>query len=95
MAVIEDEDSGAGASASFDEPELNAEPCEFKFKLPSFTFGFTLPPIKFPPFEIPIPRLRLALSCDLSKPIDVSAGLEFGGGRVAEFDPSPDDDPNL
>lgn len=85
-------DAEASASASFDKPELNANPCEFKLKLPSFTFGLVLPPIKFPPFDIPIPRFKLSLSCDLSNPIDVSAGLEFGGGRASNNDPSPDDD---
>lgn len=82
----------ASVQAGFTEPELNASPCSFEFKLPNFVFGFTLPPFKFPPFDIPIPRFRLAISCDLSKPIDVSAGLDFGGGREATLDPSPDDD---
>lgn len=87
--AIEDE---VDADASFTKPEINASPCNFEFKLPSFTFGFKLPSFKFPPFEIPIPRFRLAISCDLSNPVDVSAGLEFGGGRAAKSDPSPDDD---
>jgi hypothetical protein len=81
----------AGASAGFTKPELNASPCNFSFKLPSFTFGFTLKLPGFPP-PIPIPRFRLALSCDLSKPIDVSAGLDYGGGRTSNSLPSPDDD---
>lgn len=81
----------ASADASFTKPEINASPCSFSFKLPSFSFSFSFK-FKFPPFDIPIPRFRLAISCDLSKPIDVSAGLEFGGGRVALFDTSPDDD---
>ncbi len=78
-------------TTNFDKPELNASPCAFTFKLPNFSFGFNLPPIPFPP-PIPIPRFRLALSCDLSKPIDVSAGIEFGGGRASNGLPSPDDD---
>ncbi len=78
--------------ADFTKPEINASPCNFQFKLPSFSFGLTLPPFKFPPFEIPIPRFRLAISCDLTKPMDVSAGLDFGGGRTSKSDPSPDDD---
>lgn len=81
-----------GPTASFTKPELNASPCDFKFKLPTFSFGFVLPSFKFPPFDIPIPRFKLSISCDLSKPLDVSAGLDFGGGREAKFDPSPDDD---
>lgn len=82
MAIIE---------PAFTSPELNAEPCNFEFKLPNFTFGFNLPPFAFPP-PIPIPRFRFAISCDLSKPIDVSAGLDYGGGRVSSYDLSPDDD---
>lgn len=78
-------------TAAFTKPELNASPCSFSFKLPSFTFGFTLPDIPFPP-PLPIPRLKLVLSCDLKNPIDVSAGLEFGGGRVSNAPTSPDDD---
>lgn len=82
----------AVVQADFTKPELNASPCNFEFKLPSFSFGFNLPPFKFPPFEIPIPRFRLAISCDLSKPVDVSAGLDFGGGRTSNAEPDPDED---
>ena len=81
-----------GIEAGFSKPELNASPCNFSFKLPTFKFGLVLPPFKFPPFDIPIPRFKLAISCDLSKPIDVSAGLSFGGGRKSNNDPCPDDD---
>lgn len=83
MAVVE---------ADFTKPEVNASPCSFQFKLPSFTFGLKLPPFKFPPFDLPIPRFKLAISCDLSKPIDISADIEPGGGRKANADPCPDDD---
>lgn len=83
--------AGASASASFGKPEINASPCNFGFKLPSFSFGFVLPPFKFPPFDIPFPKFRIAISCDLSKPLDVSAGVEWGGGRTSNHDPSPDD----
>lgn len=79
-------------TASFDKPEINASPCNFSFTLPSFTFGINLPPFKFPPFELPIPRFKLMISCDLSKPVDVSAGVSFGGGRASNNDPCPDDD---
>lgn len=82
----------AGVTADFTAPQINANPCNFSFKLPTFKFGFVLPTFKFPPFDIPIPRFRLAISCDLSQPIDVSAGLDFGGGRTPNGDPSPDDD---
>ena len=81
----------AGVTAKFDKPELDANPCSFGFKLPNFSFGFVFPDIPFPP-PIPFPSLRLALSCDLSKPIDVSAGISYGGGRKSNALPSPDDD---
>jgi hypothetical protein len=84
--------SSVSADASFTKPELNASPCEFAFKLPTFSFGLQIPPFKFPPFDIPIPHFKLTLSCDLSNPIDISASLEPGGGRVPNGDPSPDDD---
>lgn len=78
--------------ASFEAPELEATDCQIQFKLPNYSFGVSIPPFSFPPFEIPIPRLRLALSCDLSKPIDISASVASGGGRVPNGDPSPDAD---
>jgi hypothetical protein len=81
----------ADIDATFTKPEINAEPCSFGFVLPSFSFSFNLVLPDFPP-PIPLPRFRLALSCDLSKPIDVSAGIEFGGGRVSNAPKSPDDD---
>ncbi len=81
----------ASITAGFSKPEINASPCEFRFKLPAFTFGFTLPDIPFPP-PLPIPHLSLSHSCDLSKPIDVSAGISFGGGRTSNAPSSPDDD---
>ncbi len=86
-----DDDASIGVEGSFDEPELNADPCNFQFKLPNFSFGVNLF-FKFPPFEIPIPHLRFALSCDPTKPIDVSGDISYGGGRIASFDLSPDDD---
>jgi hypothetical protein len=84
--------SSLAADASFTKPELNASPCEFKFKLPKFSFGLQLPGFKFPPFDLPIPHFKLTLSCDLSNPIDLTASIEPGGGRKSNNDPSPDDD---
>lgn len=80
--------SGGGANADFTAPELNASLCEFSLKLPSFSFGFVLPSIPFPPV-LPLPKFGFELSCDPSKPIDISAGLEFGGGRIACFEIDP------
>ena len=82
----------AGAGVSFDKPELNANPCEFRIVLPIPTLNLVLPAIPFPPFPLPIFNLSLSLTCSLDNPIDVSGGLAFGGGRTPCFDPSPDDE---
>jgi hypothetical protein len=62
------------------------------FKIPSFTFslGFNLPSLSFPP---PFPRLTasLGLNCDLSNPVNVSAGISFGGGRKPTGNPDSED----
>jgi hypothetical protein len=76
---------------SFSTPKLPAIAlCGFKFP-PSlfFIFGFKLPSIAFPP-KIPLPYLHLALNCNLSNPIDVSAGVAYGGGRASNNNPDPD-----
>jgi hypothetical protein len=62
------------------------------FALPSILLGLgiVLPsPLPIPP---PLPKFKLAigLNCSLDNPLDVSAGIEFGGGRVATGDPDPD-----
>lgn len=81
-------DPNADANASFTKPELNANPCEFSLQLPKFSFGFVLPNLAFPP---PLPKFNFSfkLSCDLANPISVAGGIEFGGGRLACFDPDP------
>jgi hypothetical protein len=84
----------AELDADFQEPGINPNPCDFSITLPSFAvfFGFSLPDIPFPP-ALPLPVLGFTLSCDPAKPVDVTAGLSYGGGRVARFDPDPDKDP--
>lgn len=66
-------------------------PCGLSLGLPTFglSFGFKLPSI--PPFPA-LPSLNLAfkLSCDPSKPLDISAGVPFGGGRTTNIGPDPD-----
>lgn len=76
-------------TADFNGPSINASLCNFSIQLPRFSFGLVIPPFQFPP-TIPFPTLAFALSCDLSKPIDVSVGLGPGGGRIACFDEDPD-----
>lgn len=75
----------ASADADFTKPSISAEACKLEIKLPSFSFGFVLPSIPFPPV-LPFPKFGFKLSCKLPVAIDVSAGLEFGGGKVACFD---------
>lgn len=77
------------ASASFQASLPAAELCGFA--LPSFLFAisFVLPTI----FPLPIPSFEISIgfSCDLNNPIGVGGGLSWGGGRVATYDPNPDD----
>ena len=78
----------AGVSFDTGEDEV-AGPCGLSLKIPTFTFGFSLPPIEFPP-AIPFPVFGFALSCNPSDPIDITAGLEYGGSRVPRFEADPD-----
>jgi len=80
---------GGFGGADFATPTVNAQLCGFSIQLPKFSLKFLLPAIAFPP-KLPIPSFSFALSCDPSKPIDVSAGLSYGGGRVSRTDPDPD-----
>jgi hypothetical protein len=63
--------------------------CGFSLPKSLFKFGFKLPALAFPP-AIPTPYLALGLNCSLSNPLDVSAGLRYGGGRTPNADPDPD-----
>lgn len=79
--------------AGFTKPEVEASLCNFKLKLPKFSLSFVLPDITILLPKIPIPFFHFAISCDLSQPIDISAGLSSGGGRQANFVADPDDTP--
>lgn len=61
------------------------------FKLPTFLFilALLLPAFKFPPFTIPSFNFSLSLNCDLSNPLNLTADVAWGGGRVANYDPDP------
>lgn len=78
----------ASATADF-PPSPAATTCGFSFALPKFTVKIFIPGFKFPP-KLPLPFLSLALSCDLANPINVSAGVKFGGGRVSNAPLDPD-----
>lgn len=85
-------DVGATAALDF-PPSPDSSVCGFHIGLPRFSFAFILPSISLIPLP-PLPFLGFALSCDLSKPIDITADLKlpFGGGRTPNNDPDPDDD---
>lgn len=83
-------EAGASASGGFDA-SVDASTCSFSLGLPkfAFVFGFNPPPFAFPP-KLPGLNLAFSLSCDLSKPVDVTAKLEYGGGRTSNAPPDPD-----
>ncbi len=78
------------ADASFQAGPPVAQLCGFKLPSLQFSFGFTLPPINFPP-KLPSLQAAIGLNCDTDNPLDISAGLDWGGGRVGTQDPDPDD----
>lgn len=93
MASITSDDGSASASADLAfPPSPKATACGFALGLPRFKFGFKLPSINFPP-PIPLPFIAFKLQCDLSKPVDVTAGLNNppGGGRPDNAPDDPDD----
>jgi hypothetical protein len=63
------------------------------FALPSLSNLFKFPALpaipNFPP-PLPIPRLSLGLNCSTDNPIDITAGIAYGGGRLPTSDPNPD-----
>ncbi len=83
---------GPSVGAGVTTPPTAAQLCGFKFP-PTvfFKFGFVLPPLPFQ-FPPPLPKVHvgLALNCDLSNPLSVSAGVSFGGGRASNAPADPD-----
>ncbi len=67
-----------------------ASVCGFELQIPTIPF----PPalninFKFPP-ALPKIKFGYALTCDPKDPIDITAGLGWGGGRLSCSDESPD-----
>lgn len=67
-------------------------PCGFSIGLPAFGFGFQLPSLAF---LLPGIFAAFKLSCDLSNPVNITAGMtgaaaSFGGGRPNTAPPDPD-----
>ncbi len=79
------------ANATFKDSPPAAQLCGFKIPRPSFSFSLNISnPLKIPAFP---PKLVLAIgiNCDASNPLDFSASLPWGGGRIGTRDPDPDD----
>jgi hypothetical protein len=89
-APAPDEQIGVETSASFEPGPTAFDICGFKFPpLPKFSFGFKLPSLK-----LPIPpkfSISIGINCSLENPFDVSAGVEWGGGRQSSGPRDPDD----
>jgi hypothetical protein len=63
--------------------------CGFKLLLRfSLQLGLVVPSL-----EIPLPDLfaALGINCDLKHPLNFTAGIGYGGGRVGRANPDPDD----
>lgn len=63
--------------------------CGFKIPFLLFGFSFKIPDFSFPP-ALPVFRLSIGINCLLSNPVNISAGVAYGGGRVSTSDPDPD-----
>lgn len=82
-----DEQNQASIEVSFEPSPSGNTLCGFG--IPGFAFGVTLPGFGFT-LVLPNLNLALALSCDLSDPIDAEFG--FGGGRIGSKDVDSDDE---
>lgn len=80
--------AGAGIGISGATPSF---PPICGFAIPKFLFalGFVIPTFTFPP-KLPIFRLAIGIVCNLTNPLNVSFGVDWGGNRVPTFDPDPD-----
>jgi hypothetical protein len=88
-----------GNAAGFQTPQVQAQlPCGIGFSLPTIKFSFNVELLleQLVPgfFALLLPKLllQLTISCDLSKPVDVTGGvaLPFGGGRIPACDGDTD-----
>ncbi len=95
MAIVSASSSGSfGGGVSMGSTAV-ALPCGISFKIPyppKISVILKRFKIKIPGIP-PLPRLNLSINCDLSKPINITAGLEWGGGRLPNVTPTtPDED---
>lgn len=81
----------AGASAG-----VSATCCGFSLNLSfGFSIDFQLPSFDFTALlQLLIPYLGFSLNCDPTGPINLVVGVPYGGGRVSNAEPDPDDDEN-
>lgn len=82
----------AAVDAGFEAGPPVAELCGFK--IPSFlpALTFKIPSINFPPALPDLPfSLAIGIRCDVENPLDLTASTPWGGGRVGNADPDPDD----
>jgi hypothetical protein len=81
----------ASANAGFSTSAIPAASlCGFTLPFLSFSLSFHLPALAFPP-PFPIFGISFGLNCSLDNPINVSASLPYGGGRIGTSDPDVDD----
>ncbi len=69
-----------------------AGPCGISLKIPTFSLKILLPRLllNLPAFPPPLP-FSLSLSCDPTKPINITKGVAYGGGRKSNAPADPDD----
>jgi hypothetical protein len=82
----------ASASAGFSEGPPVASLCGFSIPGLRFKFGVKLPGLfAFPP-KLPFPHIGFGLSCSTDNPLNITAGVSYGGGRTSNGLPDPDND---
>ena len=83
--------SAITAAAGFSTSPIPAESlCGFALPFLSFKLAFRPPALGFPP-PLPDFGISFGLNCSLDNPINVSASLPYGGGRIGTSDPDVDD----
>ena len=74
----------------FTVEEATAQVCGVSLTIPIPQINLSIPAIPFPPpLPFPIPQFSFSISCNFDNPVDVSAGLEWGGGRTSNALPDP------
>ena len=74
----------------FDNTVVETQVCGVSLVIPIPTLKLNIPAIPFAFPVIPIPLLQFSISCNFDKPVNVTSGIAYGGGREAIFDPDPD-----